>query len=86
LAAIKIFGFDKVGIVNRLTEIISNQHNVNMRSISFETEDGIFEGRIRVMVYDTEHLEQLMNKFEQVEGVQRVVRWDERSSEELHEG
>lgn len=86
LAAIKIFGFDKVGIVNRLTEIISNQHNVNMRSISFETEDGIFEGRIRVMVYDTEHLEQLMHKFEQVEGVQRVVRWDERSSEELQEG
>lgn len=81
MAAIKVFGFDKVGIVNRLTEIISNQHNVNMRSISFETEDGIFEGRIRVMVYDTEHLEQLMHKFEQVEGVQRVVRWDEQLEE-----
>lgn len=81
LAAIKVFGFDKVGIVNRLTEIISNQHNVNMRSISFETEDGIFEGHIRVMVYDTEHLESLMRKFEQVEGVQRVVRWDDRQQD-----
>lgn len=74
LASITVYGIDRVGIVNRLTEIISNQHNVNMKSISFETEDGIFEGNLKVMVYDTEHLEQLMRKFEQVEGVQRVVR------------
>lgn len=74
LAAITVTGIDKLGIVNRLTEIISNQHNVNMKSISFETDDGIFEGNLKVMVYDTEHLEQLMRKFEQVEGVQRVVR------------
>jgi GTP pyrophosphokinase len=76
IAAIRINGIDNLGLVNRLTEIISKQHNVNMKSISFETEDGIFEGRIKVMVYDTEHLEQLMTKFEQVEGVKRVSRWD----------
>ncbi len=76
IAAIRINGIDNIGLVNRLTEIISKQHNVNMKSISFETEDGIFEGRIKVLVYDTEHLEQLMSKFEQVEGVQRVTRWD----------
>jgi guanosine-3',5'-bis(diphosphate) 3'-pyrophosphohydrolase len=76
IAAIQINGIDNLGLVNRLTEIISKQHNVNMKSISFETEDGIFEGKIKVMVYDTEHLEQLMSKFEQVEGVQRVTRWD----------
>lgn len=76
LAALKFFGIDSVGLVNKITEIISNQHNVNMRFISFETNDGVFEGRIKVLVYDTEHLEQLMTKFEQVEGVQRVERWD----------
>ena len=76
LAAIKLFGIDSIGIVNRLTEIISNQQNVNMKFISFETDDGLFEGRIKVLVYDTQHLEQLMGKFEQVEGVQRVERWD----------
>lgn len=74
IAAITVKGIDKLGIVNRLTEIVSNQHNVNMKSISFETDDGLFEGILRVMVYDTEHLEQLMRKFEQVEGVQRVER------------
>ena len=76
VAAIQIMGIDNIGLVNRLTEIISKEHNVNMKSISFETEDGIFDGRIKVLVYDTDHLEQLMRKFEQVDGVQRVTRWD----------
>ena len=76
LAAIKLHGTDSLGIVNKLTEIISNQQNVNMKFISFETNDGLFEGRIKVLVYDTQHLEQLMRKFEQVEGVIRVERWD----------
>ncbi len=78
---VKIHGFDRMGIVNKLTEIISHQHNVNMRSISFETEGGLFEGKVKVMVYDTEHLDQLMQKFEQVEGVQRVIRWDDKNNE-----
>jgi GTP pyrophosphokinase len=77
LASITVYGIDRIGLVNRITEIISNQHNVNMKSISFETNDGIFEGSIKVLVYDTEHLKSLMNKFEQVEGVQRVVRQSE---------
>jgi len=75
-AAIKIIGIDQLGLVNKLTEIISKESNVNMKSISFDTEDGIFEGKIKVMVYDTEHLELLMQKFEQVDGVQNVSRWD----------
>lgn len=74
VASITLKGIDRIGIVNRLTEIVSNQQNVNMKSISFETEDGIFEGNITVLVYDTEHLNQLMRKIEQVEGVQRVYR------------
>ena len=53
-----------------------------MKSISFDTDDGVFEGKIKVMVLDTEHLEQLTRKFEEVEGVKRVVRWDEEDSEE----
>lgn len=77
VAGIRVKGFDQVGLVNRLTEIISNQLNVNMKSISFETDDGIFEGKIKVLVYDTRHLQELMGKFELVEGVQRVERWDD---------
>ena len=76
IAAIKIVGIDQIGLVNKLTDIISKQNNINMKSISFETTDGVFEGRIKVMVFDTEHLEQLTHKFAEVEGVQRVTRWD----------
>ena len=76
IAAIKIIGIDQIGLVNKLTDIISKQNNINMKSISFETNDGVFEGRIKVMVFDTEHLEQLTHKFGEVEGVQRVTRWD----------
>ena len=56
-----------------------------MKSISFDTDDGVFEGRIKVMVLDTEHLEQLTRKFEEVEGVKRVLRWDEEDSEESND-
>lgn len=81
VAGIKIIGIDHFGLVNKITEIISNQININMKSISFETNDGVFEGRIKVLVYDTTHLEQLTSEFEQVEGVKRVVRWGEEASE-----
>jgi GTP pyrophosphokinase len=47
-----------------------------MKSIFFEASDGVFEGRIRLLVYDTEQLDLLMRKFELVEGVKRVERWD----------
>ncbi len=76
IAAIKIIGIDRMGLVNKLTEIISKENKVNMKSISFDTIDGVFEGHIRVLVLDTEHLELLTRKFEEIEGVQRVVRWD----------
>lgn len=76
IAAIRLVGIDDVGIVNKITEVISNELNVNMKSISFEAHDGLFEGKIRVLVYDTEHLDTLMRKFELVEGVKRVERWD----------
>lgn len=76
LAAIRIVGIDQIGLVNRLTDIISKENKVDMKSIHFETNDGVFEGHIRVMVFDTEHLERLMGKFQEIDGVQRVTRWD----------
>ena len=74
LASITVQGIDAKGIVNKLTNIVTNEHDVNMKSISFETNDGIFIGVMTVLVFDTEHLDQLMQKFEDVEGVERVFR------------
>ncbi|HXB42208.1 MAG TPA: bifunctional (p)ppGpp synthetase/guanosine-3',5'-bis(diphosphate) 3'-pyrophosphohydrolase [Bacteroidia bacterium] len=76
LASIKIKGTDALGIVNNITKIISTQHNVNMRSITFDTEDGIFEGTVMVYVHSTEHLTQLSNNLKKVPGVISVQRID----------
>jgi GTP pyrophosphokinase len=76
MAGIRVNGIDDVGIVNNITRIISNELNVNMRSISFDSLDGVFEGNIMVFVQDTHHLTELMGKIKQVKGVTSVMRMD----------
>ncbi|MEM9024326.1 MAG: ACT domain-containing protein, partial [Bacteroidota bacterium] len=74
LCGVQITGIDSQGLVNELTEIISNNMHVNMRSISFDTDDGIFEGTIMMYVHDTTHLKALTKKLLKVAGVERVNR------------
>ena len=76
LAGIKITGIDEVGIVNNITKIISNELNVNMRSLNFDTNDGTFDGTVMVFVQDTNHLTELMKKLKKVNGVLTVTRMD----------
>jgi GTP pyrophosphokinase len=47
-----------------------------MRSLSFDTNDGVFEGKIMLFVHDTKHLTELMSKLKKVSGVQGVFRFD----------
>lgn len=77
LAGIRVTGFDKVGVVSEITNIISKDLNVNMRSISFDSDDGIFEGNIKVFVHDTTHLTNLSSKISKIEGVLSVERMDQ---------
>ena len=74
LASIKISGIDSVGIVRGITDVISKQLQVNMKSINIDTIDGKFEGSIQLYIYDTSHLEELMNNIKKVEGLYSVVR------------
>ena len=74
LVGLRVTGFDDVGIVNKITRTISNQMKVNMRSLSFDGNDGIFEGKIMLYVQDTRHLSELMDKLKQVAGVIQVER------------
>ncbi|MCA1751910.1 MAG: bifunctional (p)ppGpp synthetase/guanosine-3',5'-bis(diphosphate) 3'-pyrophosphohydrolase [Cryomorphaceae bacterium] len=67
-------GIDDIGLVNSITQTISNDLNVNMKAISFESNDGVFDGRVAVYVYDTDHLKSLMAKLRKVEGVLTVTR------------
>jgi GTP pyrophosphokinase len=76
LAGIMITGTDEIGIVNNITKIISDEYNVNMRSISFDTDEGLFEGKISVYVFDTNHLDALIKKLKKVPGVVNAYRMD----------
>jgi GTP pyrophosphokinase len=76
LTGLKILGTDRVGLINDVTKIISEELKVNMSSMSIHTDHGIFEGQIMLYVNDTRHLEQLIGKLRGVEGVEKVNRFD----------
>lgn len=76
LTGLKIKGTDRVGLINDVTKIISDELKVNMSSISIHTDSGIFDGEIMLYVNDTRHLEQLIGKLNSVEGVVKVSRFD----------
>lgn len=76
LTGLKIRGTDRVGLINDVSKIISEELKVNMSSMSIYTDSGIFEGEIMLYVNDTRHLEQLIEKLRSVEGVVKVSRFD----------
>ncbi len=71
---LKFTGIDDVGLVQKITNIISTDMRVNMRAISFEAIDGIFSGRVVVLVHDTAHLNDLIKNLKAVDGVLTVDR------------
>jgi guanosine-3',5'-bis(diphosphate) 3'-pyrophosphohydrolase len=74
--AIRVSGKDTLGLVGEITKLISSDLKVNMRSITFDTRDGRFEGKITLQIKDTDHLEQLLHRIGKVQGVERVARID----------
>lgn len=67
-------GIDDLGLVHNITQTISADLNVNMKAISFESNDGVFDGKVSVFVHDTDHLNSLMAKLRKVQGVLTVSR------------
>jgi GTP pyrophosphokinase len=80
LTGLKVVGTDRVGLINDVSKVISEELKVNMSSLSFKTDHGIFNGEIMLYVNDTRHLEMLISKLEKVEGVVQVNRFDSRAS------
>ncbi|RZK89611.1 MAG: bifunctional (p)ppGpp synthetase/guanosine-3',5'-bis(diphosphate) 3'-pyrophosphohydrolase, partial [Pedobacter sp.] len=76
LTGLRIVGIDDVGLINNITKVISNDFKVNMRSITVDTNEGIFDGSIMIFVNDTEHLEELIKNLMEVRGVTGVTRFD----------
>ena len=73
-AVLKINGIDQIGLVNKITKLISDEMNVNISSINIKSNNGIFDGRISVIVINKVHLDNLINKLSVINGIESVSR------------
>ena len=71
---IKLSGIDNLGLVNDITKLISENLHVNMKSISFSSDDGIFNGDITVEVKNQTMLKNLIDKLKKINGIDKVTR------------
>src|SRR5690606_9677812 len=76
LTGLKVVGIDDVGLVNRITTVISHDFGVNIRSLAISSNEGIFEGDIMVFVNDTMQLENLIKHLKQITGITGVTRYE----------
>ena len=74
LTTIKLIGLDDIGVISKLTTIISGDMKLNMQSISIETKDGVFEGIIKVFVKDNNQVNKLISKLKSIGGINSVIR------------
>ena len=77
LSSLKIKGTDRVGIIDDISKIISSELKVNMKSISINSNTGVFEGKIQLYVNNTIHLLRLIKKLQKVRNVIKVSRFEE---------
>jgi GTP pyrophosphokinase len=80
LTRLKLEGFDRMGIVNEVTTVISKEHTINMRSVKFDTHDGIFKGDLFLYIHNTDDLTNLINRLKTIKGIDSVLR-DEKLNE-----
>ncbi len=73
-AVIKLTGIDNIGLVNDVTREISNNMNVNIKNINFDSQDGIFTGKITVVVKNNSILKKLMEHLKKINGIDKVSR------------
>lgn len=73
-AEIALNGLDNLGLVSNITKVISNQMNVNMRAINFNTDGGTFSGKIKVVVKNNDTLKKLIGNLKHINGIEKVSR------------
>lgn len=76
LVELVVTGIDRIGIINHISEVISKDHLVNMRSLAINTKDGIFQGFISVFINSLKHLDILLANINKIKGVLKAERLD----------
>jgi GTP diphosphokinase / guanosine-3',5'-bis(diphosphate) 3'-diphosphatase len=80
LTGLKIIGLDDVGVVNKITSLISGELRINISAITIEAREGLFEGTIKLFVHDKEELEELVQNLKALHGIHSVDRFDTEGS------
>jgi GTP pyrophosphokinase len=76
LARVRLWGMDRLGILNDVTKSVSKDLSINLRRVNVETHDGVFEGFLDCYVHHIEDLENMMSVLRQIKGVESVTRVD----------
>lgn len=74
LTRLNLEGFDRLGIVHEVTTVISKGLNINMRSVKFDTHDGIFKGDLFLYIHNAEDLKSLISRLKNIKGIENVIR------------
>jgi GTP diphosphokinase / guanosine-3',5'-bis(diphosphate) 3'-diphosphatase len=76
IGAVRIIGEDRVGLVNDITNLISNSLKTNMKSINVGSDEGMFEGTLIIYVDDITHLEKVIKRITKIPGVKQAYRFE----------
>src|SRR5215204_6098689 len=76
LTGLKILGVDDVGIVNKITNLISGELRINIAAMTIEAKEGVFEGNMKLYVHDKEELDELVSRLLALPGIEKVDRYD----------
>ena len=71
---LRIIGTDNIGVVNNITSIISKEENILIRSLSIDSDEGLFRGNLKLQIDDNNRLQTIMKKIKDVKGVKIVER------------
>jgi GTP pyrophosphokinase len=74
LTGLRISGIDEIGLLQSITNIISSEYSVNIRSINIDTNAGTFDGTVMLYINDTSDLKNLIDKLKRTKGVKSVAR------------
>ncbi len=76
LTGLKIIGLDDVGVIHKITNLISGELKFNIAAMTIEAKEGIFEGNVKIFVHDKEELDELVDRLIGMSGIERVDRYD----------
>ena len=76
LTGIKIIGLDDVGVINKITNLISGTLKININALTIEAKEGLFEGNVKVYVHDKDELDDLVTSLKELPGIESVERYD----------